>query len=83
MARHHMSAALIHKRRANLCALVRRIDPANWEEYDELIQEIRTTTDFAEREALMHQAEDILMETGAILSPSQVQGKEPIPVSFS
>ena len=43
------------------------VDPANWEEYDELIQEIRTTTDFAEREALMHQAEDILMETGAIL----------------
>ena len=43
------------------------VDPANWAEYDALIKEIRTTTDFAEREALMHKAEDILMETGAIL----------------
>lgn len=43
------------------------VDPANWAEYDALINEIRTTTDFAERENLMHKAEDILMETGAIL----------------
>ena len=29
-----------------------------WDEYDALITEIKTTTDFAEREALMHKAED-------------------------
>ena len=43
------------------------VDPANWSEYDSLIQEIKTTTDFTAREALMHQAEDMLMETGAIV----------------
>ncbi len=43
------------------------VDPANWGEYDALIEEIRTTTDFVEREALMHKAEDMIMETGAIL----------------
>ena len=32
----------------------------DWEAYDELISEIKTTTDFAEREAMMHEAEDIL-----------------------
>ncbi len=44
------------------------IDPVNdWGKYDDLIQQIRTTTDTAERAQLMHQAEDMLMETGAIL----------------
>ena len=43
------------------------VDPHNWGAYDSLITEIRTTTDFAQREALMHQAEDMLMETGALL----------------
>ncbi|MCD8038525.1 MAG: ABC transporter substrate-binding protein [Lachnospiraceae bacterium] len=43
------------------------VDPHDWAFYDELIDEIRTTTDFEAREALMHEAEDILMETGAIL----------------
>lgn len=43
------------------------VDPADWAEYDALIKEIKTTTDFAEREALMHQAEDMLMQTGALL----------------
>lgn len=43
------------------------VDPHDWGTYDNLITEIRTTTDFAEREALMHQAEDMLMTTGAIL----------------
>lgn len=43
------------------------VDSANWGEYDALIEEIRTTTDFVEREALMHKAEDMIMETGAIL----------------
>lgn len=39
----------------------------DWAEYDALIAEIKTTTDTAEREALMHKAEDMLMETGALL----------------
>ena len=41
-------------------------EPA-WEEYDALIAEIKASTDFVEREALMHQAEDMLMGTGAIV----------------
>ena len=43
------------------------VDPHNWGAYDSLITEIRTTSDFAQREVLMHQAEDMLMETGALL----------------
>lgn len=44
------------------------IDAVNgWAEYDALINEIRTCTDTAERAALMHQAEDMLMETGALM----------------
>lgn len=42
------------------------VDPADWAAYDTLIAEVKTTTDYAEREAKMHEAEDILMETGAI-----------------
>ena len=38
-----------------------------WQEYNNLIQQIKTTTDLDEREAMMHQAEDMLMETGAIV----------------
>ena len=44
------------------------IDPVNgWAEYDALIGEIRTCTDTAKRAELMHQAEDMLMETGALM----------------
>jgi len=39
----------------------------DWTEFDALIDEIKTTTDFANRVTLMHQAEDILMETGALM----------------
>lgn len=39
----------------------------DWTEYNQLIADIKTTTDFAEREAMMHRAEDILMDTGAIV----------------
>ena len=39
----------------------------DWTEYDALIAEIKATTDFAKRVELMHQAEDILMGTGAIV----------------
>lgn len=39
----------------------------DWAEYDALVAEIRTTTDFAERVELMHEAEDILMATNAVV----------------
>ncbi len=39
----------------------------DWTGYDALIAEIKATTDFAKRVELMHQAEDILMDTGAIV----------------
>ena len=39
----------------------------DWTEYDALIDEIRTTTDFAKRVDLMHQAEDMLMSTYAVI----------------
>lgn len=43
------------------------VDPRNWGAYDSLIAEVRAAADFAQREALMHQAEDMLMNTGALL----------------
>ena len=33
----------------------------DWTEYDALVAEIKSTTDFVEREALLHKAEDMLM----------------------
>ena len=39
----------------------------DWTAYDALIAEVKAETDFAAREAKMHEAEDILMSTGAIL----------------
>lgn len=39
----------------------------DWTAYDELIGQIRTTTDFAARVDLMHQAEDMLMDTWAVI----------------
>ena len=41
--------------------------PQNWDEYDALCEEIRTTTDFAGRVDLMHEAEDMLMDTWAVV----------------
>ena len=38
-----------------------------WQEYNNLIREIKTETDVVEREALMHQAEDMLMDTWAVV----------------
>lgn len=43
------------------------VDPRDWEAYDSLIAEIRATADPAQREALLHQAEDMLMNTGVLL----------------
>ncbi len=39
----------------------------DWTQYNELIAQIKAETDFAAREALMHNAEDILMGTGALV----------------
>ena len=39
----------------------------DWTAYDELINQLRTTTDFAARVDLMHQAEDMLMDTWAVV----------------
>lgn len=38
-----------------------------WDAYDAMITEIRNTTDFAARVDLMHDAEDMLMETWAVI----------------
>ncbi|SFA94053.1 peptide/nickel transport system substrate-binding protein/oligopeptide transport system substrate-binding protein [Acetitomaculum ruminis DSM 5522] len=38
-----------------------------WKGYDDLIKKINTTLDLSEREALLHDAEDMLMETGAVM----------------
>lgn len=43
------------------------VEKLDWTGYDELIGQIKSATDFVEREALMHQAEDILMDSGAIV----------------
>jgi len=40
---------------------------ADWKVYDALISEIKSMTDFEAREAKMHEAEDMLMETGALV----------------
>ena len=39
----------------------------DWIEYNQLIFNIKNTTDYKEREAMMHRAEDILMSTGAVV----------------
>lgn len=39
----------------------------DWSAYDALITEIRNTADFAKRVDLMHDAEDMLMETWSVV----------------
>ena len=39
----------------------------DWTEYDALVAEIKSTTDFVEREALLHKAEDMLMAAAACI----------------
>lgn len=39
----------------------------DWTEYNALVAEIKSTTDFVEREALLHKAEDMLMATYAVV----------------
>lgn len=43
------------------------VSAPEWEAFDNLILDIKAETDLATREALMHDAEDMLMDTGAIL----------------
>ena len=51
-----------------LPAAAQEVSPyPEWTGYDAFIKEIKSTTDFAERVNMMHKAEDMLMETGAIL----------------
>lgn len=38
-----------------------------WEAYDELIKNIKAETDLEKREAMMHEAEDMLMDTWAVI----------------
>ena len=63
-------AALLAMMLIVACAVPAMADEGSepdWSEYDALIAQIKSTTDFTEREALMHQAEDILMSTGCIV----------------
>ena len=63
-------AALLAMMLIVACAVPAMADEGSepdWSEYDALIAQIKSTTDFAEREALMHQAEDMLMATGCIV----------------
>ena len=63
-------AALLAMMLIVVCAAPAMADEGSepdWSEYDALIAQIKSTTDFAEREALMHQAEDMLMATGCIV----------------
>ena len=41
--------------------------PQNWTEYDNLITAIKAETDFEKRAQMLHEAEDMLMETYAIV----------------
>ena len=42
----------------------------DWTEYDALVAEIKSTTDFVEREALLHKAEDMWKPTPPPTSPA-------------
>ena len=41
--------------------------PQDWDKYDELVASIKSETDFAKRANMLHEAEDMLMETYAIV----------------
>jgi oligopeptide transport system substrate-binding protein len=49
------------------CSSGNKVEQNNWENYDELIDSIMVSGDAAEREALLHEAEDMLMETGCVV----------------
>ena len=52
---------------SSVAALADAGSEPDWAAYDEMIATIKATTDFAERAKLMHEAEDMLMDTGAIV----------------
>lgn len=63
-------AALLAMMMLVVCAVPAMADEGSepdWAAYDELIAKIKASTDYAEREALMHEAEDMLMETYCIV----------------
>lgn len=63
-------AALLAMMMLLSCAAIAMADEGSepdWSAYNALIAEVKSETDFAAREAKMHEAEDILMETGAIM----------------
>ena len=65
-------AALLAMMMIIACAIPAMADEGSepdWTAYDALIKEIKTTTDFVNREALMHQAEDILMGEDVVHAP--------------
>lgn len=49
------------------CSSGNEIEQNNWENYDNLIDSIMVSGDAAEREALLHKAEDMLMDTGCVV----------------
>ncbi len=61
------AAAEMARAEAELAAERAKGPTPNWAPYDDLINQIKTTADFANRVTLMHQAEDMLMDTGAIV----------------
>ncbi|MBQ1544959.1 MAG: peptide ABC transporter substrate-binding protein [Clostridia bacterium] len=62
-----MVALLSSCKKADTAAEVNGSSAPDWTAYDALIGEIKSTTDMEAREAKMHQAEDMLMETGAVM----------------
>lgn len=46
---------------------VKTVAKLDWTQYESLITQIKESKDIKAREALMHQAEDILMNTGAVI----------------
>ena len=52
---------------ASSAALADAGSEPDWSEYDKLIADIKAETDLALREDMLHHAEELLMETGAVL----------------
>ena len=51
---------------ASSAALADAGSEPDWSEYDKLIADIKAETDLALREDMLHHAEELLMETGAV-----------------
>ena len=55
------------KNNTNDTSSAEQTSKVDWSEYDSLVDSIRTETDLAKRADLMHQAEDMLMDTWCII----------------